>query len=713
MSRARSGTGSEVVGTPAAGAFAGMGLVGFTPLLNAAVAATSGGGGGGGNGIGNGGGVGTMDGLGLGLGGMGGEEEAERMRRSELVVGLLGRRWGFVSPEGVERVARRVGLEFVWMEGERGGRTLSIAGNGVLVEVEFGGDRVVGVTLSFPEAKEGGAEGSAGVGAEVLRRDLLGRGEEEGAHFVGLEAFAGNLGRLARMAQLGGEGVSCFDAVEGVLGALGRVWEWEVGRGVAEGKSREVVEREVLCGGLGRPRMHGRGRVGLRVEYWMERRLVPTRENEGKEKEMDIGEAGHEEGDERIWSLLIDCEAFPASQYPSIRVSNSWVSETIEKPMPMDESLFTVDSSTIDWQDPPPTFTSSASGTDADTMNIDSSLLSDNLPNVRFIAHLEPPVTVPLQTAIEIFNTVGSPLAQESYQTTTYMSLLIPSSSRHQQQSPSKSHFQDEAFTFKRVFDSFNEDGSSISHRHNYNFSIHQASWARTITDIPFSHPRQLIMILPVLRQWALLSSIIKRTLAVDSPSENPTSTSVQPLGQETMGVGTATKSSTQIRRPQKTSRTKSKSKPKFGKHARPPTPSDTDSDSDTHRIYDTTPPTSKPASQNPSIEDKTNGTTKQTHTIDLSLDFTSSPRADLLISIPPNLSNPGHSKREDSTVRFQITPGPDISALWAKAEDVRIMELTDTEALEKEERESKALRILGVSEDLGIVGEWMGKYRR
>lgn len=64
------------------------------------------------------------------------DQEEERKMRLETIVRLLGQRWGYVSREGVERCARRVGLECLWEDEISGaeGRTLSIAGNSVLVE---------------------------------------------------------------------------------------------------------------------------------------------------------------------------------------------------------------------------------------------------------------------------------------------------------------------------------------------------------------------------------------------------------------------------------------------------------------------------------------------------------------------------------------------------------------------------------------------------
>ena len=592
-----------------------------------------------------------------------------------------------------------------------------MAGNGFSVDVEFVEGRVMGVVLSFPEAKEAETEGTAVVGAEVLRRDLLGKDGESG--YVELEAFAGNLGRLARMGQLGTEGVSCFDAVEGVWSALRKIWVWEVGRHRGDGQAEEEVEREVICRGSGRPRMHGRGMVGLRLEYWMERRLVSAGARKGKEAEKKTDgktkdKELEDEENEKVWSMLIDCEAFSATEYPCIRVSDSWVSEAIEKPMLMDDNLFTGDNSSIDWQEPPSTFTSQASNTDPEAMNIDSDLLlSGKLPNVRFVARLDPPVTVPLQTAIQIFNSVGTPLGPEFYQTTTYMSLLIPSSSK-QPKSQSKKPIQEDVLTFRRTLDSYKEDGSATSHHHLYNLTIHQGRWARTITDIPFSHPKQLVMILPTLRQWAFLDRLLQRTFAVDSLSAVSSSLSAQPSTSDTINGTGRNLLNNGLQKSLRQRRSKQNSK--FHKHARPPTPSDTESDSDPPRPLPSTPKSKKPTNSAQSVESQPDTTAQNldppTRKIDLSLNLALLPRVELTVSVPPNRSYPGHYKREGSKVHFHITPGAEISAVWDKT-GWNSSEATEGENLEREDQERKAVRLLSLSEDLGIVGEWMGKYRR
>ncbi len=60
--------------------------------------------------------------------------DEERKEKLEIILSLLRTKPGRISEEGVERIAKRTGLECLW-ENEMDGRTLSIAGSAVLVDV--------------------------------------------------------------------------------------------------------------------------------------------------------------------------------------------------------------------------------------------------------------------------------------------------------------------------------------------------------------------------------------------------------------------------------------------------------------------------------------------------------------------------------------------------------------------------------------------------
>lgn len=448
-------------------------------------------------------------GLGIGMGGVRDQEE-ERRSKTEAIVSVLGTRWGRVCPEGVERAAKRVGLECLWEEG-RGGvkRTLSIAGNDVLVDVEFAGAEVQGVTLEL--AASGQEVGKRALeGAEVLKKDLT--REDEG--YVFLDAFVGNLEKLARMDKLADGGISCFDAVEGVRAALERVFDWELGKRHEMGSDVDglMLERQVLRQGSGRPKIHTRGRVGLAVQYWIDRSLLPPEGREPGAMEIDIDGANPEDG-LKVYAAVFECEASASSLYPPIRASNSWVSDPVGEATAQAQDRINVQHSSIDWQEPSPTLLKPASDR---SLNFDDQdpLLQGRTPNVRFVARLEPPVVVPLQIAIDIHQSVGSPLLQESLQSTTYESLLFADIA-------APPNPQEQRTTTKTVT-SFDGSGNPIEHRHKYTLFPTQSDYGRILDSLPFSHPRQIIEILPILRRWVLIGSLLRRAFVPDAVPESP-----------------------------------------------------------------------------------------------------------------------------------------------------------------------------------------------
>ncbi|KAL8793647.1 MAG: hypothetical protein Q9195_003799 [Heterodermia aff. obscurata] len=424
------------------------------------------------------------------------EQEDEGRKKTEEIVSTIGTRWGRVCQEGLERAAKRVGLECLWEEGRAGKRTLSIAGNGVLIDVEFNMEDVKNVTLEFAGSRSEVGKRAA-QGAMVLKRDL--KGEEEG-NYVTLDAFVGNLERLAKMDKLSEGGINCFDVLEGIRGALQTVFDFEVGKTRAEkgsDEAKEAIDRKVLCRASGRPMVHTGGRVGLTLQYWMDRHLLlsATQEPEAMDIDTDSSPCFEQSG---IYSAILETEATPSSIYPPIRVSNSWLGSPVERPAPTEPDPFLEHTSSINWEEPPLTYIS------LDSTDQQDALPNSKTPNVRFIARFEPPLVIPLQTAADIYQSVGAPLAQDTIQPTTYESLLFADATTPPGHSGQR-------IATKRLT-SYDATGEPTEHFHRYTLFALQPDYSRVIDAIPFSHPRQLIAVLPLLRQWALIGSLLRRS---------------------------------------------------------------------------------------------------------------------------------------------------------------------------------------------------------
>ncbi|KAL8707737.1 MAG: hypothetical protein Q9220_007257 [cf. Caloplaca sp. 1 TL-2023] len=603
------------------------------------------------------------------------DQEEERRLRLERIVSMSAERWGYVSREGVERCAKRVGLECLWEDEIPGAesRTLSIAGSSVLVDITFlkEGDEISNVTLTFPgrEHSEWGKCGEAG--AAVLRTDLKGE-ENEQAFYVELEPFMHNLERLARLDLLGVAEVNCFDAVDGLGGALREIWKLEIKkREEEEGKqdtSDDLAEQHVMCKESGQAAMHAGSRLGLSIQYWTERRCLAGRKRKADEMEIDDSSSRTTglEGKPRVWSATIECESSSADLYPPIRISNNWVSEqkdqsTTNQQDPFASNNDNSESSLSTWQDPPPNFiTVDPSALDA--MNIDTDTLlpqTSKPPDVRFVARLNPPVLVPLQTALDIYNSVGAPLPQESIQATTYASLIIP----NQDGSPSDPTAERNAE--REMYVPVKDADEHVTKKHKYTlFADPAQSYARLVENIPFSHPRRLIAILPVLRQWALVSSLLRRC-----------------LGSRTT--------------PQETT----------DGHVAADSDSSSDDDDDDDDDFDPFHPFKTNNNSSHRVSDLKSKSAEAT-AIDISLTLSPSGASPLITLVFP-------FKNDVADLSFRVDLNGEIGGVEINLGNVEQQDPQATGGEEGEEkvgqRKEKVRRVLEVCEDLGAVVEWMG----
>ncbi|KAI9693390.1 MAG: hypothetical protein M1820_009319 [Bogoriella megaspora] len=496
-----------------------------------------------------GGGVGmglSISGLGLSSLGLGARaDDEERRRRLESVVGILAGKMGRVGEVGVERMCRRNGWATLWEERKLGGRRLTGAGDNVLVDVDFNArEGVEGVWVTVHEAGEG-VKATMGNAGKVLERDLK---QEMGKSSLGtgLERFARNLERLSKLDKLSKiqEGLNCYDAIAGVHTSLQRLYEHQFKAATEVWKDkRDAVgraEREVMCKKSGRPRMHTRRTVGLALDYWQTitaKKSTPKVQNGEAmdiDKPSDSGK-GEDGGDEGVFSLIIDAEPSPAALYPSLRTSNQWLSETIEKqpeqnPTDIDQLLSAAPNQPIiDWQEPPQTvlanIATGAAGGSNHAMALDAAGVG-KLPDVRFSAKLDPPIVLPLQVAIQVLNQVGMNIPPESIRATTFESLVLqkpehPSTETHgTTQTQGSSMITSE----KRI----SIPSSTHDQLHQYTLFTPKTEYGRTLDELPFSHPRQIIQLLPILRQYAFLCSLLRSTfptLSTSTPSNLQTRT--------------------------------------------------------------------------------------------------------------------------------------------------------------------------------------------
>lgn len=349
---------------------------------------------------------------------------------------------------------------------------------------------------------------------------------------ITLERFAENLEKLVTLDKLGSPqhgGVSCYNAIAGVYTSLRKLFEHEKKMALAlieeDAPDRShKAEREVLCKKSGRPRPNTGDRLGLNLEYWMDRRhIIPkprikaSSSEKGKEKiEVDSPEQSEYPEDiddlktNRVYSLTLECEASPSTLYTPIRVSDDWISDAIEKPTDensLDNILMNTPS--IDWQDPKPTFLEPPASTgEDDTMNLDTA--PGRLPNIRFVAKFNPPLVVPLTTYVSLYQSVGIEPPQD-FLSTTFVGLALrpkeldpgmtgtAGALTHEIRSTKSALFRD-------------EHGNERDRTHNLSLYVPKMEYSRRLESLPFAHPKQLVEVLPILRQYAFTTSLLQNS---------------------------------------------------------------------------------------------------------------------------------------------------------------------------------------------------------
>ncbi|KAI1969745.1 hypothetical protein LOZ51_003059 [Ophidiomyces ophidiicola] len=440
--------------------------------------------------------------------------DEERRKRIDEVVALLRTRVAGrgVCRESVERLGRLEGLECMWQDND-----LSIAGNSVDLEIEFqpGQEIVTNVTLRYatPDAPEGERRAEA---SEVLRRNLEQTpGDQQSGRWKPLGEFHENLRRLAIMDQLSRE-VNCFEATEGVYESLKRVWIEEKNRGMHRG------DWEHLCKGwVGRPSLHGGKHLGLVLDYWAEQNRMLDSEERTSENKMDTDKPPN--GDKnshpnlKLWSAAVECEI----GYPPVRISKDWVAEVAFTEIDTQDGNDTAKINMVNWVEPPTTLVSTLSSNPQSAL--DPPMLSGTTPNVRFAARLEPPVAMPTLVASEVYRVLGLNMAQE-LKITTYDLLVVPP---HIDRLDFLDIEAKQSLHEREVY-RIDEHGKAIGRPHLYTFSAVEQVPGRTISELPFAHPRQISEILPVLRQYALLSNLLRRVFN-DSTADPRTNRSISP----------------------------------------------------------------------------------------------------------------------------------------------------------------------------------------
>ncbi|KAK4503749.1 hypothetical protein PRZ48_004664 [Zasmidium cellare] len=424
------------------------------------------------------------------------EERRDKMRR---VLKGIGKRKGRVSEQGIRRIGRRLGLDIdLDTETEEkthkvGNRAIGLAGAKVLIDVSLKQHVAQKVDVMFEGDGTDLGELAAPAG-EILLNDLK---VPDGIQLhSNLDRFARNVNRISRLDILSKTGkVNCFSAIYGLFKNLKKLNELETEAvktrlGNVENVD-DLASDEVLRKRSGKPTIHARERVGLALEYWTATR-TPSKEHDKSSMEVDGAEKTQSTADTQsdVYSLQIEAESWPAPMHTALRISDAWLPETFDIPDP--ES-----GESLPWQDPPPTYvTETASDGQGNVMAIDG---TQQVPDLRFIAKLDPPVVLPWNL-VNVLSEAGIDLPPIGQVPDFYdASLNVETLSVTARTEPI------EAEQSVLVL----QDGQEKETVHHYILDVSKPDHGYKLEKLYFSHPRQLVTLLPILRQWAQVGSLL------------------------------------------------------------------------------------------------------------------------------------------------------------------------------------------------------------
>ncbi|RYO68309.1 hypothetical protein AA0116_g53 [Alternaria tenuissima] len=461
-----------------------------------------------------------MSSLGMSASAMGRADEAERSRRLRAIIDLVGKKPGRVSEEGLLQLCKKMGIPCEKHMDEAGTWSLLI-GDEALCDVTFHNDEIASVNLQtgLDESRPDLHFGTTG--SEILVRSLKPLPGQSKLN-VTLERFSESLEKLLTLDKLGSAqngGVSCYNAIAGVYTSLRKLFEHEKKAELANRTPDErfrthKAEREVLCKKSGRPRLNGGSCLGLSLEYWMDGRMQIDPPVESAAYPEDA-----EKSHNKMYSLTIECEASPSTLYTPIRISDDWISDRIDKPTDTHDANATLDnilmhassSSPLDWLDPKATYLEpgpeQTADDDDDAMNLDSA--AGRLPNVRFVAKFNPPLVVPFAVHMQLYQLVGIEPRTDDFRPETFAGLALRPGELDPGMSGTTGDVTHEIRSSRLVLVR-DGGGREKDRRHDMSLFIPKLEYSRKLEALPFSHPKQLVEILPVLRQYAHITSLLK-----------------------------------------------------------------------------------------------------------------------------------------------------------------------------------------------------------
>ncbi|KAL0476077.1 mediator of RNA polymerase II transcription subunit 1 domain-containing protein [Neurospora intermedia] len=440
--------------------------------------------------------------------------EDEKAKRLDEVISILSQNRGYVSEAGLERLAQKLELDCMWDEHMAGEskRTLIIAGSALELLIGFTDNIVQSLTLAFPESSESVNKHAEDAGKILLENIKLRPGQSPLTKQ--LDKFSVNFERLAILDKLSIASVlNLYEAIAGVYDSLSRLHQWELQK-VREdaslaGRTDEYLRNIVLCNRSGTPAMNARGKVGMRIDYWKNKHLQPPPNPQL---------AAHAEKHEKIWGILVGCAPInrnlDVNVHP-VRVSQHWISDNVELPhIPGDLQT----SPMVHWLEPEDTIVP------PDPEKAGDSLLGPRLPSVTFSATFDPPIHISFGLWEQLRSMgIGIPAMDVSKSFDNLVFPIAPGGYYDPTEPREIHHTKDINYQLP---------GSPawVSRKHANSLYIYKPVYGKTLTEASFSHPQHLIAMLPYLRQYAFLSTLLENSFKEETgPKRTPPQTTIHP----------------------------------------------------------------------------------------------------------------------------------------------------------------------------------------
>lgn len=305
-----------------------------------------------------------------------------------------------------------------------------------------------------------------------------------------LDDFADNLEPLAVLDKLsviddkGGPVLVTYDAIAGLVESLQKVHDWDFEKlrqdPTYAGKPEEYIHTIAMCERNGRPTIHEKGVVGMGLDYWRDQRY----HNPSPPKAEDWYK------NSKDWSIVVSCARRDPMVYPAaVRVSNKWIGDDVEHAI---DGLLPM----LNWQEPPAVVLPEKPGDDL-------LLAGPKYPEVMFTAVLKPPVTLPMAEWQQIHHYAGAPVPPPASMH-TFDYLIFPAEGAYDAT-------ETRMVEAKKTIRTRKKDATFENVEHENRLFVHKPVYGQVLAELPFSHPSQLVNMLPTLRQYAFLGNLLEK----------------------------------------------------------------------------------------------------------------------------------------------------------------------------------------------------------